>query len=374
MKVLIIRTGATEMNAASYNLQEVGLARALIKRGHFCDIVYYTNGEKRVQEIACENGSVNLFWLPARSVAGDALFDGIDALVASYDVIQVSEYDRLQSFAIYRKYPNVVVYHGPYKQGIDSLHTFAHRGKEVLFDLLYTRKARNRDVIALSKSILATALLESRGFRDVRTVGVGLDTAKFDGNAKAVKVEKKYNLLMIGRLHPNKNTLFALAVLERIIEQESDVNLFLIGNGEGAYADKVKAQIGSASLAGHVTYIESMPQEAIAPYYLASDLYLLPSVYEIFGMVLLESAYFGCPFVASRTGGALTMADRGLVGVVESRLDERVWADMIVSLLHDEEKRRLISESAKKVVRESFTWDALADDFIDAYNRALARS
>lgn len=373
MKILIVRTGGTEMNPASYNLQEVGLARSLLKRGHSCDIVYYTKGDRRVQNIECEGGSVKLYWLPARVVAGDALFDGIDEMAKSYDVIQVSEYDRLQSVALYRKYPNVVVYHGPYKQKIDSLHTFAHRGKEILFDLLHTRKKLNRDVVLLSKSTLATDLLERRGFRGVRTVGVGLDVSKFDAAANPAPVSRKFNLLMVGRLHPNKNTLFALDVLERCLKLEEDINLFLIGKGEGEYADKVLKRIDDEPLAGHVTYIESIAQADIAPYYLTADAYLLPSVYEIFGMVLLEAAYFGCPYVASATGGALTMASKGEAGVVLDDFDVQVWADAIVGLLHDETRRGEMAVSAKELLQTCFTWDAIADEFLAAYERAAAR-
>lgn len=373
MKVLIIRTGATGMNSASYNLQEVGLARALARRGNSCDIIYYTTGERRVEEITSDWGPVRIFWLPAKSIAGDAVYEGIDQMVPSYDVIQVAEYDRLQSVALYRKYQNVVIYHGPYKQDIDSLHTLAHRGKEALFDLLHTRKKNNEDTIVLSKSVLATELLKKRGFGDVRTVGVGLDTTKFDDAAVPADTQRRYNLLMIGRLHPNKNTLFALDVLERLVEMESDINLFLIGSGEGRYADEVMARISQEPIAGHVTYIDSMPQKRIAPYYKAADLYMLPSVYEIFGMVLLEAAYFGCPFIASRTGGALTLDSKGECGVVMDGFDAQGWADTILDLLHDEKRRASISESAKMLIQDHFTWDVLADQFIDAYQAAISR-
>lgn len=373
MKVLIVRTGATEMNLDSYNLQEVGLARALARRGNSCDIIYYTTGECRVEEIEGGEAPVRLFWLPAKSVAGDALFEGIDQMVSAYDVVQVAEYDRLQSVELYRKYPNVVIYHGPYKQDIDSLHTLAHRGKECLFDLLHTRRKANEDVIALSKSTLATGLLRKRGFRDVRTVGVGLDTAKFDDSVPAAETRRRYNLLMIGRLHPNKNTLFALDVLERIVEKEPDTNLFLIGSGKGKYADEVKGRLLKEPVASHVMYIESLPQEKIAPYYKAADFYLLPSVYEIFGMVLLEAAYFGCPFIASASGGALTLTAKGECGVVMDRMDAQEWADAVLGLLHDEARRSSISRSARALIRDHFTWDALADEFIDAYTKAASR-
>lgn len=373
MKVLIIRTGATEMNSASYNLQEVGLARALARRENLCDIIYFTTGESHVEKIESEGAPVRIFWLPAKSIAGDAVFEDIDQMIPSYDVVQVAEYDRLQSVALYRKYPNVVIYHGPYKQDIDSLHTLAHRGKEFLFDLFHTRKKANEATIVLSKSTLATELLKKRGFRDVRTVGVGLDTTKFDAAAGPVDIQRRYNLLMIGRLHPNKNTLFALDVLECLVKKEADINLFLIGSGEGKYADEVRARIAREPIASHVTYVDSIPQEKIAPYYKTADLYLLPSVYEIFGMVLLEAAYFGCPFIASRTGGALTLDSKGECGVVMDGFDAQGWADTILDLLHDEKRRASISESAQMLIQDHFTWDVLADQFIDAYQAAISR-
>ena len=43
MKILIVRLFPDELNINNYNVQEIGLAKALVKKGHVCDIVLYTN-------------------------------------------------------------------------------------------------------------------------------------------------------------------------------------------------------------------------------------------------------------------------------------------------------------------------------------------
>ena len=51
MKILIVRLFPDELNINNYNVQEIGLAKALVKKGHVCDIVLYTNKKENMQHI-----------------------------------------------------------------------------------------------------------------------------------------------------------------------------------------------------------------------------------------------------------------------------------------------------------------------------------
>lgn len=371
MNVLIIRTAATVVDPSDYNLQEIGLARALTRKGHKCGIVYYTDKDPHRDLIDTGSGQIVLHWLRGRAVAGDALFPGLDELLKNYDVVQVAEYDRLQSVQLYAHRHNVVVYHGPYRMPLEITNGTLHRAKSFLFDSVYSRRSRNAGVHVLAKSDLATELLKQKGFGLASTVGVGLDPELFTKRVEAHITTSRYNLLSIGRFDRNKNTLFLLEVFEQIIRRLENVHLFLIGTGSDTYAGQVLKRIEEPCFDDKLTYIPRVSQSEIGAYYEASDLFLLPSIYEIFGMVLLEAGWFGCPCVTSKNGGSLTLSKGCDIGSVLENFDSEVWADAICELLLDEDRRSLISVKLGQHVRENWTWDALADRFIEEYESVL---
>ena len=57
MKILIIRTFPSYMSVKNntYNIQEVGLAKALVRKGHICDIVFWTDKEEEIVEVPVDN-------------------------------------------------------------------------------------------------------------------------------------------------------------------------------------------------------------------------------------------------------------------------------------------------------------------------------
>ena len=106
--------------------------------------------------------------------------------------------------------------------------------------------------------------------------------------------------------------------------------------------------------------------------YQQCDAFLLPTRYEIFGMVLLEAMYYGLPVFTTYNGGSSTlMTDEN--GVVIENLDSQIWCDKIVEVLENEKRCRLIGNAAHKTIEEQYTWDALADKFIMLYEKRLAK-
>ena len=83
MKILIIRCFPQymEVKNASYNIQEIGLARALVKKGHQCDIVFWTDKEeKEVQVDVDGKNSITVFYRQSKVFLKNAFFD-IDDLI-----------------------------------------------------------------------------------------------------------------------------------------------------------------------------------------------------------------------------------------------------------------------------------------------------
>lgn len=124
---------------------------------------------------------------------------------------------------------------------------------------------------------------------------------------------------------------------------------------------------------GSVIYVEKATQKELAEYYKQSSLFLFTSNYEIFGMVLLEAMYFGVPVISSRNGGSTTLIENGFNGYVMDGFDQSKWTECMEGLLCDSEKLTQMGIHAQQTIKEQFTWDALADKFVEAYELAVGK-
>jgi glycogen(starch) synthase len=92
----------------------------------------------------------------------------------------------------------------------------------------------------------------------------------------------------------------------------------------------------------------------------ASDCYVVPSIYEPFGMVALEAAAAGTPVAVSGTGGLAEIIDHGVTGVQFTPQDPDSLAASVAAVLGDREYARGLARRGRRRVREDFTWPAIA--------------
>lgn len=382
MRILIIRTFPDALNLKSYNVQEVGLAKALIRKGHVCDIVLY-NGKKkdRKQEyhfsVAGEAFSFTIHWLKGYNFFRNGLMPSVKKLIPEYDVIQVHEYDQILSWDIYTRQPKpAIIYHGPYYDEFARGYNF----KCKVFDLLFLPRRKYRDVVAITKSTLATDFLKNKGFRNVTTVGVGINPDNFGACTKGeadldqtafAGMDIRKSLLYVGKLEERRNLYFLVEVFRKLRQKDSTLKLTIIGNGEAGYKDGFLSSIGKDLAEGSIEYRERADQTELVEYYHNASFFVLASNYEIFGMVLLEAMYFGVPVISSVNGGSCTLIKNGYNGFVMEGFDSEAWAGCLEKAMQDEGHLNELKKNARKTVEESFTWDALADKFIEAYRQAI---
>jgi glycosyltransferase involved in cell wall biosynthesis len=145
----------------------------------------------------------------------------------------------------------------------------------------------------------------------------------------------------------------------------------IVGKGDQAYVDKCKKEADLLGISDRIIYKDSLEQKYVNQLYRVCDLFLLPTRYEIFGMVLLEAMYFGVPVVTTFNGGSSTVIEDGKTGIVIDQLDTGLWSRRILELLADSELRQEIIVRANRLIEEKYTWDALAEKFLSVYQSRL---
>ncbi len=383
MKILIIRMWSDELNIHSYNCQEIGLAKALIRKNNVCDIVLYTTGEEKIEKLYFDDNSryITIYYLKAKTFLKNTFYDKkIYDICKKYDCIQCTEYDQVGNLLLNRRFKNMCIYHGPYA----SRFTKRYKIKVIFSDLLYSLFPKYKNNLFISKSDLASDFLKAKGVKNVYTLGVGIDLERFDKNVdighskqlndfiatnmKDSNQNTKY-MLYIGRLEKRRNIEFIIKRLYDISKENDNIKLIIVGTGSEKYTKKVFRLADELNVKNKIVYFSKLNQSELVDLYKISSVFLLPTRYEIFGMVILEAMYFGVPVITTLNGGSSTLIDHGKNGFICDLCDVDSWNENIQKLVTDGNFFGKISANANATICTKFTWNILSEKFVQIYKQ-----
>ena len=299
-----------------------------------------------------------------------------DNIIKRYDIIQACEYNQMYTWHLAKKYRGkMVCYHGPYY--CDFNHNYNRMAK--VFDALFVGRYRKLNTPFITKSFLAADYLRNKGLNNVKAIGVGLSPSLLVSSDESVLQELKtiesikgLKLLYIGAIEPRRNALFLLDVLKDLKNSGIEATLVLIGKYKDVdYQAQFETAINEYNLKDSIFYIPRVEQKYLGYVYRNCDIFLLPTIYDIYGMVLLEAMYYGIPTLTTLNGGSNMMIKDGENGNVFESFDLKSWTDRIKKLATDKQLSEDMGKKAHDTIINGFTWDALADKFIEAYNNIL---
>jgi D-inositol-3-phosphate glycosyltransferase len=178
-------------------------------------------------------------------------------------------------------------------------------------------------------------------------------------------------VLFVGRIIPLKgidNLLKAMSHLKR----KQETKLVVIGGDEHSRAEMQRLKDLSRSLKIHesVIFIGPVKQEILPFFYSAADLCVVPSHYESFGLVVLESLACGSPVVATEVGGAESIIRQGETGYVVTENDSCHLADKMALLLSTPSRNREVVDRARASVTR-YSWSNITEAIIGEYQDIL---
>ena len=167
---------------------------------------------------------------------------------------------------------------------------------------------------------------------------IGLDDNRFHNHIakdwrKELGLENKRVLLYVGIMEERRRPHFLVDVLKTLPEE-----YVLVLVGKGPQWDDLKKRVDIENLQKRVLLLGKLGQDVLPSLYEQSDLFLLASEYEIYGMVLLESMYFGLPVISTYTAGSETLIESGKDSVIINEFDVDKWQNAILESCTDENK------------------------------------
>lgn len=190
----------------------------------------------------------------------------------------------------------------------------------------------------------------------------GIDLDRFKPHSERREAQRRSLKLLkhdvvcatVGRLVPVKGQADLLKAFAQASQQEPDLRLLMIGDGE--LRSELEAFARDAGVAHRVHFLGW--REDVADLLDAADVFVLSSLNEGLGLVLLEAMAKGLPIIATSVGGVPEVIGDDETGVLVPPSDPNALADAMTKLVRNEDLRDQLREAGLRRVRSTFSVDA----------------
>lgn len=184
-------------------------------------------------------------------------------------------------------------------------------------------------------------------------------------------------LTFVGRIQPLKAPDILLAAAAPLIARARDrgrrIRVLVVGGPSGTGLERPTSLMDLAAdlgIADDVTFLPPQSPDRLKQVYRASDVVVVPSYSESFGLVAVEAQACGVPVVAADVGGLSVVVDNGRTGVLVAGHDIGDWTNALEKVLADPDQLAGMRSRARAHAGH-FSWDHTADKLLDAYGRAM---
>ena len=176
-------------------------------------------------------------------------------------------------------------------------------------------------------------------------------------------------MVHVSNFRPVKRPVDCVEILARVLKQ-TKVRLVMVGDGSERTNCVHRARCLGVS--EYCTFVGKQPN--IVDYLCASDILLLPSEQESFGLAALEAMAVQVPVIASRVGGLPELIDDGETGYLSPVGDVDKMADDAMRLLSDVKSRKEMGKRARASAIERYSTYKIIPRYIEFYEKILAQS
>lgn len=352
-----------------------GLSKALVYRGHNVTIFTtnaYDKSRKSVLPLDVDGIKVyefNSFGSIGRKhhvCFSPSIVSMMERLMPEFNVVYLHEY---------RTFQNVVAYHYARKcripyvlQAYGSLPMMESKSKlKQVYDGLWGHSIL-RDA---SKVIVATKKEAQQfwnfgvGEDKVKIISTGIDLAEFDNLPTEGTFRKKYGIysnqkivLFLGRINKIKGLAILVGAFAHLAKTQNDVKLVIAGADDG-YLATIKELVWNLGISEFVIFTGALYGQSKLEAYVDSDVYVLPSIYETFGITILEAWACGKPVIVTDRCGIADVI-KNQAGIVVPYSD----TDLLIALqqmLGDSKMREQFGENGRRLVHDKFNWAKIAE-------------
>jgi teichuronic acid biosynthesis glycosyltransferase TuaC len=229
-------------------------------------------------------------------------------------------------------------------------------------------------VIAVSESLRRKVVEEYRmSAAKVTVIPNGVDVTRFQPMTRAEALRgleldsHAARVLYVGAINESKGIRYLLKAANRVTESlHRAIEFVLIGEGE--YEEGARTLTRELGIASAVNFVGKRPNSEIPLWINASDLLVLPSLSEGFGVALIEAMACGKPVVATRCGGPDDIV-RPDTGILVPPGDEAALAEALREILSGE--RQFDPQRVRQRALDNYAYDGVVSRILEVYRKAV---
>lgn len=343
--------------------QILGVAMELARRGHDVDVIC------RAASDSISSNSQVMFH-PIDGIGADQILSVLLFSRAAADLVDdlepdvVSTYERFSAyFPSFQRFPKTFTtenydafrYYRAFAVQYNPMNALVHPWKCRLEEGVMRRSDL---VLALTPSL--AAYLESIGIRRVEVIPNGVASADY------ANLGDEGYVLYAGRLDAPKRVDLLIQAYAMLKDYHDDVSLMIVG--KGPRRRELMKLARECGVADRITFREWVARSELARIMGKCTVFVLPSLYETFGIALVEAMACSKPVIASRVIGPQDYVVDGLNGMLFEPGNAEKLAQALETCLRDQPLRKSLGINARRTVTERFDYRAVAGHLVTVFS------
>jgi glycosyltransferase involved in cell wall biosynthesis len=387
VNICLISTGFPPDNGGGIGTYIYNLSKGLIKLGHEVHVISPTAGKGYHQDII---DGIVVHRLPKKTLPKiERFFPGLCWSFQVYRLIRslhktknfdIVEFPNWEAPGVFTQFlldiPVVVRLHTPFFEtlGLDS-DTVNFADKVVCsLEKLSCKKAKQ--LVSSTRSHAKTITDEYKiSVEDIHILPLGI-IDKSSGEIIERTEGEITNLLYVSRLENRKGTLALLEALSLLNQKNKKFHIDIIGSDRshapGAIKFKQYFELNYTELNENVSFHGFVDDETLDHFYRQADLFVVPSVYESFGLIYVEAMMYSLPSIATFGGGIPEVISNGIDGFLTEINDSEAIADKILMLINDKGLLEVMGNDARQSFENKFEYLIMAKNTETLYQHVTS--
>jgi glycogen(starch) synthase len=313
-------------------------------------------------------GRWKCYWTRQRLENGWSMYGGLKALMREhkFDVLEMPECGA-EGFLInpFLDTPTVVRFHSPSRLIMPFYDV--PKADISMCSWVEQRAIGNATTLTSCSAFLSGEVRAKMGIRaPIEVIPNGIDLALFDEET-VIDVHKKYNLpkgkttiFFAGRMEKRKGIHLCGEIAEAILRKHDVAFVFAGQDLFGYMENTLLPQLKQQDLRGSVHYLGKLDLPELRSCVRASDIFVLPSLWENCPYSCLEAMAARCAVVSSDQGGMPELIEHGRNGLLANAGDPASYVTQLEKVIEDPQLRERLGAAARQSVEQRYTCDRIA--------------
>jgi glycosyltransferase involved in cell wall biosynthesis len=371
MKIGMIGRSIPPFDRGGIQTHIAELSKAIADKGIETHVFIVGEGSKKPgKEIKQQNlliHPIRCFPLPSLTL-GEYMSYSLNCArhVRQYDLDLIHGHSMYSfGYALTKKLPYIATLHGTQLNEFKNSMQYGASPNHIITDfssmLMERYSGKKADKVIVVSQENRRDVISQYGIPSEKIVTIpnGVNVSRFHSSKCTSKT-----IISVGRLHERKGIDKLLESFSKVIQEEPEAVLKIVGSGEDEARLKSlakKLKLGSKN----VKFLGFVPEKELPGIYSSSSIFVLPSYYEGFGIVLIEAMSAGLPLVSVRTGGATEVIEEGKNGFI---VNHKNIHEALLRLLNDEQLRVRMGRKSRNKVEKEYDWTKIAGQVIKTYD------